>query len=110
LYRRFWAGAFASRAKLRGHHRIALGIERDDGDWIPVACMTRPTSWVSRLRLDVHPMSSAENVAVLADVTLRRADVTDATVLVVVVVPVYERARPLASLLQVRKPLRRKLR
>ena len=94
MYRRFWAGAFASRAKLRGYHRIALGIERDDGDWIPVACMTRPTSWVSCFRLDVHPMPSVENVAVLADVTLHRADVTDAAMFVIVVVPVDKRSRP----------------
>ena len=63
-----------------------------------------------------HVMAQVERVAglqdgpVLAGVSLRRADVTDAAVAVIVVVPADERARPFAGVHEVREALHRELR
>ncbi len=94
----------------RGDHRFALGIERDDGDRIPIACMTRPAARVNRSRPYIHSMPSGKDVVVLTGMTLCGADVADAAMLVIVVVPVDERFRPESRVLQIGKPFCRKLR
>src|SRR5438552_5274714 len=91
-------------------HCFALGIERDNGDRIPIACVTRPALRVSGSRLYVHSMPSGEDVAVFTGMTLRRAYVTDPTVFVIVVVPIDECSCPDSRFLQIRKALCRELR
>ncbi len=55
-------------------------------------------------------MASGEHGAILPDMTLRRGDVADAAVAVLVVVPMYEAHRPLPGGVQIGEPLEWELR
>ncbi len=78
-----------SMLSLRGHvdHRVALWIEGDHADMRPVARLTRPARRVALLGLDVQRMPSRQDGLVTAGVALLRADVADATVAMIDVVP-----------------------
>ena len=93
----------------RPDHCVALGIEGDDGDRIPVSGGPRPAARGPCPRMLVERMASLQDGVILTAMSLCRADVADATVAVLVVVPTDEPARPLAGLLEVREPLRREL-
>src|ERR1700730_10494061 len=90
--------------------RFTLWIERDNSDRIPIACMTRPASGVSCSGVDIHRMPSSQNLMVFASMTLCRAHVGDAAVLMIVVVPKSKRSGPEARLLQIGESICRKLR
>lgn len=90
-------------------HRITFGIERDDGDRIPVASVPCPASWVSGSGMLVELMASLQDRVILAGMSLRRTDVADGAVAVIVVVPTDERPRPLAGMLEVCEALHREL-
>ena len=94
----------------RRDHCVAFGIERDGGDRIPVSSVPCPASRVLCSCLLVERVASLQHVAVLSGISLGGADVADVTVAVIVVVPVHERARPLAGVLEIREALRRELR
>ena len=66
---------------------IAFGIERNDGDRIPVTCVPRPSTWMDGFALDVQSMSGRQDVVIAPGMSLRRADVADGAVTVIVVVP-----------------------
>ena len=94
----------------RPDHCVALGIEGDDGDRIPVSGVPRPAARGPCPRMLVERMASLQDGVILTGMSLCRADVADATVAVLVVVPTDEPALPLAGLLEVHEPLRRELR
>ena len=94
----------------RADHRIALRIERGDGDWSPVPGVPCPAPRAFSSCLLVERMANLQHVAVLSSMSLCRADIADATVAMIVVVPVHDRACPLAGVLQIREALRRELR
>lgn len=94
----------------RSDHCIALGIERDDGVRIPVSGVPSPTSWGACPGVRVELMVSLQDGVVLTGISGCRANVADATVPVIVVVPADKPARPLAGLLKVCDALRRELR
>ena len=91
-------------------HCVAFGIERDDGDRIPVSGVPRPAPRVFRPCLLVERMASPQDVPVLSGMSLGRTDVADGTVAMVMVVPLHERVRPFSRLFEVREALRRELR
>ena len=91
-------------------HCFALGIERDDGDRIPVSGVPCPTPRVFCPCVLVERMACLQDGPVLSGMSLRRTDVADGTVAVVVVVPLHERTRPFSRLIEVREALRRELR
>ena len=91
-------------------HCVALGIERDDGDRIPVSGVPRPAPRAFCPCALVEHIASLQDDPVLSGMSLRRADVADATVPVIVVVPLHEGARPCSRLFGIREALRRELR
>ena len=93
----------------RPDYCVALGIEGDDGDRVPVSGVPRRAPRGSRPCLLVERMASLQDGAVLTGMPVCRADVADATVAVIVVVPTDERTRPRAGLLEVREALHREL-
>ena len=71
-------------------HCVAFGIEHDDGDRIPVLGVPCPAPRVFRLCLLVERMASPQDVPVLSGISLRRTDVADGTVRVIMVGPLHE--------------------
>ena len=79
-------------------HVMSFGVERDDVD-------ARPGPWVAFAGLQVKHVSALEDLAVASVVSLRRIHVSDAAVMMFVVVPVHEGTRPPSRSLEVREPL-----
>jgi hypothetical protein len=75
--------------------RIALWIERDDGDRRPVSGLPAPASWVALPRILINRMAGLEQRAILPGMTLCRGDVADAAMAVPVVIPLHKPNRPL---------------
>ena len=73
---------------------VAFGVERHGADGRPVASRARPSGGVDLACLAVQRVTRGEDRAVFAGVTLSGADVADAAVAIVVVVPTHERCRP----------------
>src|SRR5215207_10341204 len=86
-----------------GGGAVALGVEGDGADRGPVAGRPAPAARMALARLLVQGMAGGEGGAVLAGMALRRGDIADAAVPVLVVVPVHEGGRPLPRLGQVGK-------
>src|SRR3712207_7932894 len=82
---------------------VALGVEGDGADRGPVAGRPAPAARIGFAGLLVQRMAGGEDGTVPAGMALRRGDVADAAVPVLVVVPVHERGRPLPRLGQVGK-------
>ena len=78
-------------------HRVALWIEGHDVDVRPVACVARPTRRVALLGLEVQRVACRQDGLVLPVMALRRADVADAAVAMIDVVPTHEVGGPGAS-------------
>ena len=90
-------------------HCVAFGIERDDGDRIPVSGVPCPAPRVFCPCALVERIASLQDDPVLSGMSLRRADVADGTVPLIVVVPLHERARPFSRLFEVREARHREL-
>ena len=69
--------------------RVALRVERDRRNRCPVARLARPARRVLLPGLLVQRMACTENGVVFTVVALGRADVLDAAVAVIVVVPMH---------------------
>src|SRR5690242_8675227 len=80
---------------------VALRVERDGGDRIPVPSVTRPAARVARTGLLVELVPGLQDCPIFPGVALRGTHVTDATVSVVMVVPGDEGRGPLPGLLEV---------
>jgi hypothetical protein len=88
----------------------ALGIERDGGDWRPVSGLPAPASWVAFPRLLIDRVAGLEQRPILAGMTLRRGDVADGAMAVLVAVPLHKTNRPLPCGVKVGQPFGRELR
>ena len=91
-------------------HCVAFGIERDDGDRIPVSGVPRPAPRVFCPCALVERIASLQDGVIFTGMSLRRTDVADGTVTVIVVVPLHERACPFSRLFEVCEAFRRELR
>jgi len=80
---------------------LALGIEHDDVDGLPVPPVARPAPRVALARVLVQLMQRQQDLPVCPGVALGRRHVADATVAVLLVVPTHEASHQLAGLLQV---------
>jgi len=85
-------------------HAIALGIERDGDDRGPVAGLSGPAGWVALACLLVEFVARGEQCLVLAIVALCRGDIADATVAVLIVVPMHEARSPVSGGVAVGEP------
>ena len=94
-----------------GHadHFVELGIEGDYAYVRPVACLARPARRVALPGLGVERMPSRQDGLVITGVTLLRADVADAAVAMIDVVPTHEFSRPGPGLVQAGEALGREL-
>src|SRR5215216_2675330 len=86
-----------------GGGAVALGVEGDGADRGPVAGRPAPAARMALAHLLVQGMAGGEDGAVLAGMALRRGDIADAAVPVLVVVPVHEGGCPPACLGEVGK-------
>src|SRR4051812_15993510 len=89
---------------------VALWIEGDGADRCPVAGRPTPALRVALPCLLVDRVAGGEHGAILPGMTLRRSDVADGAVAVLVIVPVREAHRPLSGGVQIGEPLERELR
>ena len=94
----------------RPDDRVTLGVERHRCNWRPVARLARPARRVLLPGLLVQRMARIENGVIFTAVALGRADVLDAAVAVIVVVPMHELRRPGSGLIEAGKALGRELR
>jgi hypothetical protein len=78
-------------------HRLALGIESDSGNRLPVARVTCPAPRIGRSGIDIQRMASGQDVMVTACVALGWTDVPDSAMPVIVVVQVNNRTPILPS-------------
>src|SRR3954465_2615176 len=92
-----------------GQDAVALGIEGDGADRGPVAGRAAPAPRIGLARLLVQGMAGGEDGAVSAGMALRRGDVADAAVMMVVV-PEHEGSGPLPRFGEVGKAPARELR
>ena len=79
----------------RLHDGIAFWIEGDGGDLCPVTGLAGPAPWVVGPHLLIERVAGGEHGAILPGMALRRRDVTDAAVAVVMIVPLDEACGPL---------------
>jgi hypothetical protein len=75
-------------------HGGAFGIERDEGDRIPVSGVPRPVPRVACPGGEVKRVAGFQHRAILTGMSLSRADVADAAVAMIVVVPTHGGTRP----------------
>src|SRR5258706_15629572 len=80
---------------------VAFGVEGHRTDRCPVASSAGPAGWIEGLSACVELMSSGQDRVIFASVTLSRADVSDAAVAMVMVVPTHEASCPDTSLLDI---------
>ncbi len=83
---------------------IAFGIERGRTDVQPAPRVAGPACRVALFGLGVQLVASRQDSLVVSGVALLRADVTDAAVAMVDVVPMHERIGPGPGLSQARQP------
>src|SRR5689334_12137338 len=82
---------------------VALGIEGDSTDWGPVAGRPAPAARIGLPRLLIQGVAGGQDGPVPAGMALGRADVADAAVPVLVVVPAHEGSGPLPRLGEIGK-------
>lgn len=82
---------------------VALRVERHGADGRPVSGIARPARRVALACAKVQLMAGGQNRQVFAGVPLGRADVTDAAVAMIEVVPMHEASRPGPRLVEVGK-------
>jgi hypothetical protein len=90
---------------MRLNDGITFGVEGHGADWRPVASTAGPASRIERASAGVQLVPSGQDRAIFTGVALSRADVSNAAVSMVMVVPTHEAGRPGASLLEVREAL-----
>src|SRR3954471_8753990 len=88
-------------------HGIPLRVECHGCDWRPVPGLAAPASWIALASFLVERVAASKQRPVLSGMALSGRDVTDAAVMVLVVVPVHEAGGPLASGIEVSEALGR---
>ena len=94
---------------MRRYDGVTFGIERHGADGRPVSSVAGPARRVAFASLEIQGVSCSENREIVACVSLSRADVTNAAVTMIDVVPVDEACRPSARLVELDKALGGKL-
>jgi len=94
----------------RGHDLLPLRVQRDDLYTRPVTSLFRPAPRVLGAGLLVDRMTLLENIPIASVVTIRGADVPNAAVQMLVVVPIHKPARPSSGGIQTSEPFDWKLR
>ncbi len=84
----------------RLHDAVALGIERDGADRRPVAGMPCPAPRMALLALHVELMPTGQDRLIDSEVPIRRTDISDSAVPVLMVVPMHEPRGPVSGDLQ----------
>lgn len=92
-------------SRTRVDDAVAFGDERDGTDGRPVSGVAGPARRIEFAGLDAQRMSGRQNRVILACMALRRAEVTNAAVTMIKVVPRHEAGGPGAGLLKAGKPL-----
>ena len=80
-----------------GDDAVALGVERHGADRGAVAGRPTPAAWVGLAGSLVQGVASGQHGTVPTSMALRRGDVADPAVTVLIVVPGHEIGRPLPS-------------
>ena len=80
----------------RADDSVALRIEGDDANRCPVAGRPTPALRVALPGVLVDHVASSEHAAILPGMTLRRGDVADAAMTMLIVVPLHKPNRPLS--------------
>lgn len=91
-------------------HLVAFGVEGDRVNARPVSGGARPTRRVAFPGLEVQRVARRRDGLILSGVALLRADVADATVTVINVVPTHELGCPGTGFVQSPRAPRRELR
>ena len=94
----------------RAHQFLLLRVQRDDLYTRPVASLFRPAPWVLGPGLLVNRMTAIENIPIMSVVAICGADVPNAAVQMLMVVPVHKLACPSPGGIQISEPLDWKLR
>ena len=89
---------------------VAFGVKRHGTDGRPVASIARPASRVEFASPAVQRVSGSQNRVIAPCMALRRADVTDAAVTMINVVPMHEAVRSGPRLIEVGESLGGELR
>src|SRR5436309_3057003 len=89
---------------------IAFGVQGHCTDRSPVARGARPALRIACTSLEIYLVAGGEDRGVFTRMTLCGADVADAAVPVIMVIPMHEARSPGASLLEVGEALVRELR
>src|SRR3990167_4221132 len=84
---------------------VAFGVEGHGADGRPVARGARPTSGVERASARVQRMPRSQDRLIFTVMALSRADVADAAVTMVVVVPTHEAGGPGPGLIAIAEAL-----
>jgi len=93
-----------------GDRGIALRVERAGAHGRPIAGVARPARGVALARLRLARVTRGQDRVIVAGMTLCRADVADAAVAVLDVVPAHEVRRPGPRLVQIDEALGREIR
>ena len=91
--------------QMRLYDGVALRIERNGTDRRPVTGVARPTCGSALAGLAVQGMSSGQNFMIRPVVSLSRADITNAAMAVIDVVPMHEPNCPSTSLVEIGEAL-----
>ena len=94
---------------MRLYDGIAFGIERHGANGRPVSSVARPARRVECARPEVQVMSGRQNRLIFPGVALSGADVTNAAVAMIDVVPMDEASGPGTGLVEIGKALGGKL-
>jgi hypothetical protein len=88
---------------------VALRVERNCGNRVPIARVARPACRTAFPRRGVQRMTRGQNRVIATGMALRGADVANATVAMVEVVPPHEGSGPSSSRLRFGEALLREL-
>ena len=94
---------------MRLYDGVTFGIERDGADGSPVSRVSGPARRVAFASLEVQGVSRSQNREIVTGVALSWADIANAAVTMIEVVPMDEASRPSARLVEVAKALGGKL-
>jgi hypothetical protein len=92
-------------SQMRLYDGVTFWIERHGTDGHPVSSVAGPACWIEFASPEVQGMSGSQNRMIIACMALSGADVTNAAVTVVEVVPMNEIGGPGACLIEIGKAL-----
>ena len=91
-------------SRIRFDDAVAFGVEGHGADRRPVAGIAGPARRIELASLGVERMPGRQDAVIVAGVALVRADMADAAVAMIDVVPTDETSRPSTSLVEIGEP------